>query len=56
VLAQAKRRQLLSSQHFSVDGTSAWKRSPWATFWEAWVSFKRLRPRAEEPRPWWMCW
>lgn len=56
VLAEAKRLRRLSSQHFTLDGTSAWKRSPWSTLLEAWASLKSLRPRAEGPRPWWMCW
>jgi len=41
VLAQAKRHRLLSSQHFTVDGTLL----------EAWASFKSLQPRAQERRP-----
>jgi len=41
VLAQAKRHHLLSSQHFTVDGTLL----------EAWASFKSLRPRDEPPGP-----
>ncbi len=41
VLAQAKRSHLLSSQHFSVDGTLL----------EAWASFKSLQPRDPDHRP-----
>jgi transposase len=41
VLAQAKRHQLLSRQHFTVDGTLL----------EAWASFKSLKPRAPGGRP-----
>jgi len=40
VLAQAKRHHLLSSQHFTVDGTLL----------EAWASFKSLTPRDQERR------
>ena len=41
VLAQAKRHRLLSSEHFTVDGTLL----------EAWASFKSLRPRDEAHWP-----
>jgi transposase len=41
VLAQAQRSHLLSSQHFSVDGTLL----------EAWASFKSLQPRDPDHRP-----
>ncbi len=41
VLAQAKRHRLLSSEHFTVDGTLL----------EAWASFKSLRPRHDDRPP-----
>jgi transposase len=41
VLGQAERHQLLSSQHFTVDGNLP----------EAWASFKSLRPRDQDRRP-----
>ncbi len=41
VVQQAQRRQLLSSQHFTVDGTLL----------EAWASLKSLRPRDPDDQP-----
>jgi transposase len=41
VVRQARRRHLLSAQHFTVDGTLP----------EAWASMKSLRPRGQEDDP-----
>jgi len=41
VVRQARRRHLLSSQHFTVDGTLL----------ESWASMKSLRPRSDENKP-----
>ena len=41
VLAEARRRQLLSSDHFTVDGTLL----------EAWASLKSVRPRDDDDAP-----
>lgn len=41
ILAQSRDRQLLSSDHFSVDGTLV----------QAWASMKSVRPRDEPGRP-----
>jgi transposase len=41
VLAEAKRRRLLSDEHFTVDGTLL----------EAWASHKSFRPKDERPAP-----
>jgi len=41
VLAEARRRQLLSSDHFTVDGTLL----------EAWASMKSVRPRSDDDAP-----
>jgi transposase len=41
VVAEAKRRRLLSAEHFTVDGTLL----------EAWASLKSYRPRDEQDRP-----
>ena len=41
VVAEARRRQLLSAEHFTVDGTLL----------DAWASLKSYRPRDEDDRP-----
>jgi transposase len=41
VVKQARRRHLLCSQHFAVDGTRL----------ESWSSMKRLRPRSDVDKP-----
>ena len=41
VVKQARKRHLLSSQHFTVDGTLL----------ESWASMKSLRPRSDEDQP-----
>ena len=41
VLAQARSAQLLSDEHFTVDGTLI----------EAWASLKSFRPKDEDPKP-----
>ncbi|HUY55251.1 MAG TPA: IS5 family transposase [Candidatus Nanopelagicaceae bacterium] len=41
VVKQARKRQLLSSQHFTVDGTLL----------ESWASMKSLRPRSDDDQP-----
>jgi transposase len=42
VLAEARQRDLLSDEHFTVDGTLL----------EAWASLKSVRPRDDEGGPW----
>jgi hypothetical protein len=41
VLAEARRRELLSDEHFTVDGTLL----------EAWASLKSVQPKEDEGRP-----